>query len=395
MTRHGRPRQPGSGEDLTDPPVDPAGPGPAGEPAADPGAGHARDAPVDVPAGTGPARDGPVPPSAGEPPPEVRIGVRGGSKVSLLAAEGADGADDAPAAGGRPGARHPRRRQGSARRAPAASGTPTASGTPAADAAEHGGSTAVGASGDRPGDRSGGASVVAFPGAPSSRRRRRRLLAALAAVVALAVFAAAVFLSPLFAVRDIDVRGAQLVEPTRVESALEPYLGVPLTRIAKAEVRESVGEIPQVRSLEVLLEPPHRLVVELQERVPVAVVEDGGEYAVVDSDGVQVATAATAEEAGVPVVTGGRQVLETRRFDVIADVLAALPESVLAQLRTASAESLSSVELVFTDGRRVVWGTAEHSDLKAQVLRELVEARGPASGVETYDVSSPTRPVIR
>jgi cell division protein FtsQ len=29
------------------------------------------------------------------------------------------------------------------------------------------------------------------------------------------------------------------------------------------------------------------------------------------------------------------------------------------------------------------------------VLRRLVEARGAESGVGTYDVSSPTRPVVR
>ena len=219
--------------------------------------------------------------------------------------------------------------------------------------------------------------------------------AVLGVLAALAVLAGVLFLSPALAVRDITVRGAELTDPARVESALDAYRGVPLTRISKDEVRERVGRIPQVRSIEVLLEPPHHLVVALRERVPVAAIEDDGEFVVVDSEGVELMTAGSAEEAGVPVVTGGRDVLEGERFEAIADVLAALPESVLAQLRTASAESLSSVELAFTDGRTVVWGTAEDSELKSQVLRELVEARGAGSGVETYDVSSPTRPVVR
>ncbi|MFE7631289.1 cell division protein FtsQ/DivIB, partial [Kocuria sp. NPDC057446] len=240
-----------------------------------------------------------------------------------------------------------------------------------------------------------GATVVAFPTAPGARRRRRRIGAVLGALAALAVLAGVLFLSPALAVRDVSVRGAELTDPARVESALEVYRGVPLTRISKAEVRDRVGRIPQVRSIEVLLEPPHHLVVALHERVPVAAVEDGGEFVVVDSEGVELMTAGSAQEAGVPVVTGGRDVLASERFEAISDVLAALPESVLAQLRTASAESLSSVELAFTDGRTVVWGTAEDSELKSQVLRELVEARGAGSGVETYDVSSPTRPVVR
>lgn len=364
MSRHGRPHQPRSGDDRAPEPETPADrvhvTPPAGVDADE--AGRPADGP-EAPASGGAVRRG------------SRIRVNDGSKVSPLA--DADDLEEVPAAGGRFSAwrRH--------RQDVAASRVLTASRLPADDAPARAGSTAV------------GANVVAFPGSPGARRRRRRLGAALAVLVALAVLAGVLFLSPVFAVREVSVRGAELTDPARVESALDAYRGVPLTRISKHEVRERVGRIPQVRSIEVLFEPPHHLVVELHERVPVAAVEDGAELVVVDSDGVELTTAATAEEAGVPVVTGGRDVLDSERFDAIADVLAALPESVLAQLRTASAESLSSVELAFADGRTVVWGTAEDSELKAQVLRELVEARGADSGIETYDVSSPTRPVVR
>ncbi|MGQ1837096.1 cell division protein FtsQ/DivIB [Kocuria turfanensis] len=319
--------------------------------------------------------------------------VNDGTKVSPVSDE--DELVEVPAAGGRFSAWR-RHRQG---RAP--SRTLTASRVPAEPG--HHGSTAAGPTGagstaagsSAAGATAAGATVVAFPASAGVRRRRRRLGAALGALVALAVLAGVLFLSPALAVRDITVRGAQLTDPAGVEETLEGYRGTPLTRISKQDVRDRVGAIPQVRSIEVVLEPPHHLIVELHERVPVAAVQDGDEFAVVDSEGVRLTTAATAEEAAVPVVTGGPDVLEGERFDAITDVLAALPESVLAQLRTASAESLSSVELTFTDGRTVVWGTAEDSELKAQVLRELVEARGAGSGVETYDVSSPTRPVVR
>jgi cell division protein FtsQ len=391
MSRHGRPHQPRFGEH----PGEHSGEHPGdGEASAGPAVDRADDRATEragdrahAPDPGAPWAGAPAAPAGGDP--AVRIRVNDGAKVSPLVDE--DELEEVPAAGGRFSAwrRHRQER--------AASRMLTASRVPDDAEAVPGGSTAAGAApaADRGGDRPGGATVVAFPGSPRARRRRRRLGTALGVLAALAVLLGVLFLSPLLAVRDVSVRGAELTDPARVEAALEPYRGVPLTRISKQEVRETVGQIPQVRSIEVLLEPPHRLVVELHERVPVAAVEDGGEFVVVDSEGVELTVAADAEEAAVPVVTGGREVLATERFDVIADVLAALPESVLAQLRTASAESLSSVELAFTDGRTVVWGTAEESELKAQVLRELVEARGAGTGIETYDVSSPTRPVVR
>ncbi|MUN64121.1 FtsQ-type POTRA domain-containing protein [Kocuria sediminis] len=424
MSRHGRPHQPRFGEDPRD-----AGTGaPAPEPAAPetatpesaapetPAEGTSTSGPLDPGASAGGGRDGGPGDTTGDTaagpwsavPAEGagrsgRVRVNDGTKVSPVSDE--DELVEVPAAGGRFSAWRRHRQERAPSRTLTASRVPaepahhgsTAVGSPAAGSPETrspaAGSTAVGSG--VVGSSAGGATVVAFPASAGARRRRRRLGAALGALVALAVLAGVLFLSPALAVRDISVRGAQLTDPASVEETLEGYRGIPLTRISKQEVRARVGAVPQVRSIEVVLEPPHHLIVELHERVPVAAVQDGDEFAVVDSEGVRLTTAATAEEAAVPVVTGGPDVLEGERFDAIADVLAALPESVLAQLRTASAESLSSVELTFSDGRTVVWGTAEDSELKAQVLRELVEARGAGSGVETYDVSSPTRPVVR
>lgn len=406
MSRHGRPPQPrlgdsaGDGEDELLASVD--GSAPERVPGAPAGPGGRPPAGTTDPSGAGTP--------GGAAPHGGRVRVNDGTKVTPLADE--DDLEEVPAAGGRFSAWRRHRQERSASRTLTASRVPpedeparagsTAVGATAAGSTVGGappaGSTAVGstaAGAPAAGSTAVGATVVAFPASPGARRRRRRIGAVLGVLAALAVLAGVLFLSPALAVRDVSVRGAELTDPARVESALEVYRGVPLTRISKDEVRERVGRIPQVRSIEVLLEPPHHLVVALHERVPVAAIEDGDEFVVVDSEGVALMTAGSAEEAGVPVVTGGRDVLESERFDAIADVLAALPESVLAQLRTASAESLSSVELAFTDGRTVVWGTAEDSELKSQVLRELVEARGAGSGVETYDVSSPTRPVVR
>ncbi|MFF0904772.1 UNVERIFIED_CONTAM: FtsQ-type POTRA domain-containing protein [Kocuria sp. CPCC 205316] len=381
MSRHGRSHQPRSGNSAGDPTGSAAGdggaPGPAEGTLPEPSPAPAAERVPEPQGGPGPGdppRSGSTA-AGGAVPQGGRVRVNDGTKVTPLADE--DDLEEVPAAGGRFSAWRRHRQERAATR------TLTASRLPPEDEPARGGSTAV------------GATVVAFPASPGARRRRRRIGAVLGLLAALAVLAGVLFLSPVLAVRDVTVRGAELTDPARVESALDVYRGVPLTRISKDEVRDRVGQIPQVRSIEVLLEPPHHLVVALHERVPVAAIEDGDEFVVVDSEGVELMTAGSAADAGVPVVTGGRDVLESERFETISDVLAALPESVLAQLRTASAESLSSVELVFTDGRTVVWGTAEDSELKSQVLRELVEARGSGSGVETYDVSSPTRPVVR
>lgn len=236
--------------------------------------------------------------------------------------------------------------------------------------------------------------VVAFPRSSHRRLRRTRWLVLLGALLAAALFAGLVFFSPLFATRAIDVAGARLTDPQNVEEALQRFEGVPLTRISKDEVRAAVGDVPQVKSVDVILEPPHTITVELHERVGVATVQEGQELILVDSQGQQLTTYGQQDRPDVPMIEGGRDVLSTNKFSAISDVLASLPADVLSQLDTAAAPSESTVELIFADGRKAIWGDSSDSELKAQVLAALVSAEDTADGSE-YDVSAPLHPTIR
>lgn len=236
--------------------------------------------------------------------------------------------------------------------------------------------------------------VVAFPRSSRRRLRRNRWLALLGALLAAALFVGLVFFSPLLATRAIDVEGARLTDPQNVEDALQRFEGVPLTRIFKDEVREAVGNVPQVKSVDVILKPPHTITVELHERVGVATVQEGQDLILVDSQGKQLSTYGQQDRPDVPMIEGGRDVLSTDKFAAISNVLASLPASVLSQLDTAAAPSESAVELTFADGRKAIWGDSSNSELKAQVLAALVNDEDTAGGSE-YDVSAPLHPTIK
>jgi len=65
-------------------------------------------------------------------------------------------------------------------------------------------------------------------------------------------------------------------------------------------------------------------------------------------------------------------------------VLAALTPQLRAQLAAVSAASPSAIRLELTDGRVVVWGSADQSDFKARVATALLGRPG-----KTIDVSAP------
>lgn len=241
--------------------------------------------------------------------------------------------------------------------------------------------------------------VLAFP-VPRARRVRRRAIAVAASAVALvAGLMALLVFSPLLAVRTITVEGTKMLAPAQVLAALKPLQGRPLPLVAPDDVTRLVSPIVQVKSVRSRAVPPNTLLVTVVERVPVALVKQSNGFSVVDGDGVEIAQAQDKSAFAVPVIDASGGAIPHPTFLAITSVLAALPVDILAQLATAKADSVDSVQLKLANGKAVIWGNAQDRDLKAQVLAALMKANEtPVKGqtpVTVYDVSTPRHPVTR
>ncbi len=238
--------------------------------------------------------------------------------------------------------------------------------------------------------------VLAFP-EPPAKRRKRRILVALGTVLGLvaALLAAAIF-SPVLAVGTISVTGTKLVTTDQVQAALEPLKGKPLPQVSDDEVGRLLEPLVQVKSVSTQARPPSELVVEVLERIPVALVKQGERYRLVDVDGVVLATTADPASVSLPVIDGGAGTIGKDLFQATAEVLGALPPDVLSKLSNASAQSVDAVELKLVDGQTIIWGNAGEKELKAKVLEALLKVPAdPKNPVRVYDVSAPRHPVTR
>ncbi|HET9289758.1 MAG TPA: FtsQ-type POTRA domain-containing protein [Actinomycetes bacterium] len=238
--------------------------------------------------------------------------------------------------------------------------------------------------------------VLSFP-EPKAKRRRRILqgtIAALAVLVA-GILAAAVY-SPVLALQTVTVEGTRLLTPDQVRTALAPLQGKPLPQISDNDVTALLQPLVQVKKVTAEARPPSTLRVKVTERVPVALVKQGGAHQLVDVDGVKLSDTADPESIPLPVIDGGGGTLPKDLFHAITGVLGALPADVLARLSNASAKSVDAVELKLVDGQTILWGNAGEKELKAMVLEALLKAPAdPKNPVRTYDVSAPRHPVTR
>jgi cell division protein FtsQ len=222
-----------------------------------------------------------------------------------------------------------------------------------------------------------------------SRRRRMMWLGGLGTLVVLVLGVTLTAFSPLMSLRTIDVTGTSRIDVAAVKKSLSDQLGRPLPLVDQGAIRSDLAAFPLIRSYSVESHPPNSIVVRIVERQPIGVLHSGSTFTLVDAAKVTIATT-PARPAGYPLITAAGAPAEDDAgsgFAAAAGVLAALPATLVAQVDTVSATTTDDVSFTLRgSGAKVVWGSADDSDLKAAALAALLKSAG---GARLFDVSSP------
>lgn len=220
-------------------------------------------------------------------------------------------------------------------------------------------------------------------------RRRRRWLGGLVGVLVLALLAAGwlVGFSSVFAVRRVDVTGVTTLNADHVRAAAGVQLGRPLVRQHLDAVAQRVAGLRVVRSVVVTRSWPGTVHIEVTERTARVAIAQAGGFVLVDDLG-QAYLSVTSAPPGVPLAQ--MDPTNVGLLTGVAAVARTLPVDIRRQVRSITASTPDSITLKLADGDVVLWGSAEESELKSQVLQALVKQ--PAAG---YDVSAPHSPALR
>lgn len=239
--------------------------------------------------------------------------------------------------------------------------------------------------------------------APATRRTRRRfarrqwarrwlsLRYVVALVVVLALLATSiwlVFLSATLQLKKVEVVGNELLSDARIREVADVPLGEQLALVDLARADARVASLAEVRSVDVTRTWPDGLRIEVVERTAVAVVELAGRIRGLDADGV-VFRDYKAAPPGMPRIRpGGAAGIDALKE--AATVVSALPEGLAGRIDHVEVATVDQITLVLRDQRQVMWGSAEESELKAEVIERLLAEEGTV-----YDVSVPGSPTIR
>jgi cell division protein FtsQ len=197
-----------------------------------------------------------------------------------------------------------------------------------------------------------------------------------------------VFFSSVVTVRDVSVEGNRTMSSVRVEAVAKAPMGEQLARVDLAAIKARVESMPAVKSVSVSRSWPHTIAISLTERTPVAVVDRGAELQAVDDDGVLFGSYAH-QPADLPLITTAPDV-KAEALAEAARVVTSLRADIAAEVEKVDVESVDRIRLHLSGGRTVMWGSAEESAQKADVLAVLLGQPG-----SEIDVSVPGRPTTR
>jgi cell division protein FtsQ len=222
------------------------------------------------------------------------------------------------------------------------------------------------------------------------QRLRRRILMVSAAIGAVAVVAGGVwvvYFSPVFAATTVSISGTSILTAADVTAAAQVPLGTPLARLDTGVIANRVKQLKAVADVTVSRSVPHGVKIVVKERTAVYAVSSGSGFDLVDASGVPYTSVVDAPAGLLVATVSGND--ERLRKDV-AIVVTALPKALRDRAVLISAGTPDSIVIELSGGGEVVWGSAESSAQKAEVVAALLSVKA-----SVYDVSSPSHPTTK
>lgn len=227
-----------------------------------------------------------------------------------------------------------------------------------------------------------------------SRRRKITYLTLAASFGSLILLVIATLVTPLMAIRTIQVEGIKILKEDSVINALKSQIGKPLPLVNAANVAEALKPFALIESFSLVSLPPNTLLVRVAERQPIGVVKVSGTNYLYDPAGVRISIASGREK--LPSIVIADEPGKSKEYEAAIEVLLALPANLLEKVSEINAKSKDDVVLFLRgfSGQKILWGDGSESVLKSKVLEALIANQKSTDRV-TFDVSSPNAPVVR
>lgn len=237
--------------------------------------------------------------------------------------------------------------------------------------------------------------------AERKKHTRRRIGVLGVAILLVLAGTLSLWRSSLFTIEQVEVAGVENLTKARVLEVAQVPEDATLLRFPGSKVKERLEAEPWVREANVTRDFPDTMRIRITERKPVALVDLGQEYLLVDGAGWLIETRALEETVTLPVIRDvagldtsvmGRKTTSEPLLNALA-VYRELSGSLRAQVRGLSASTIDETTLLTNEGIEIFVGEAVDVEKKSAVAMRILEEQ--AGRAVFIDVRSPERPIFR
>ncbi|TVR34420.1 MAG: FtsQ-type POTRA domain-containing protein [Nitriliruptor sp.] len=229
------------------------------------------------------------------------------------------------------------------------------------------------------------------------RHRRLRRTVMLVTVLAVAILVVLIERSPLVGLEEVQVTGIDRLTDAQVRDAADIPLGTSTLRLGLGQAVDRVTDLPLVREAQASRIDPLSVVIEVVERQPVLVADDGERQMLIDRDGVVIAEG---DLDGLPrvridgsVPAAGDTVRDHPALHNAHRAWEGLSGPLRARVERYDAAAPDDLALVLEDGIEVRFGRAERVAEKVRALGAVLEDVG-STPITRIDVRAPGAPVV-
>lgn len=185
-------------------------------------------------------------------------------------------------------------------------------------------------------------------------------------------------------IREVVVHGAEDSSVGEILSAAALAEGTQINEVDRDGITRRVDTISGIERVDIELSRPWTVVIRVLERHAFAVVATEDGYSVIDDAGLEIRTVRDLPKRFPEVTADGE------RLSFLLSVLADLPDDMRRDILSARvAENGNAIFRLRHGGSTVIWGSADRTELKLDVLRALLPFKAG-----TYNVTVPERPAV-
>jgi cell division protein FtsQ len=193
-----------------------------------------------------------------------------------------------------------------------------------------------------------------------------------------------IFHSQYFLVTNIKVQGNSRVPSEKISTLAQIAVGQSIAKIPTNEISSALSAIPEIKSVAVERGWPHTVLVNVNERKPIAVANNGKQLVLVDDAGIVASAPISQAPKGMLTVIGAPS---SNAMLAAVTVIAGLPKE--WKVLEVNASTQDSVVVHLAKGISVTFGSGDDIDQKVKVATALI-----ANKYKEINVSSPDAPTV-